>query len=630
MKIAAVCTLHATEGVTMTRLGIITGVVLTSVLGLIGVCASAALAADPPTPPHQDLEQAISDQAQRTTIGFSGVAMITGNLDAQSFFPPGKLVDYWGFQYLRDNDPSSMGHNTSFLTRVACNVLFTLDTAQIAKLKALATSQVGQINEYGYERYPLMKAFRRLLEGDLPAGATGLDLAAVKAASSDLYVLDAQMSYDRAVVYADIFRSLSASQKAYLDAMVGKGWSAWPDKDMEDVRDKTAGLSRDESVAVMTYAGDLYSWYAGNVDADVYFCPERHGTYYGGFYIKDAPAIGHEGYSINEQLTATAGTCLCDSSKGYVTAAQAQLVSALVDTQRDNLHSGASNIVQARTDISEALRSLITATPPTAAFLAQVKATVLARSGEYGELDGENNYHYATAFAQLRASLSAAQLTKLAELRHSIMSGTYADGTPFDFTTCTTPFLFSAAIADPSVLDPYVSDTDYLFAVAATPEAAFSCLPALPLAGIAVQFSDASTGVLTSWAWDFGDGSTSTLQSPSHTYAAPGTYTVTLTVTGTAGSDAASTTLTVAPACTVTGVALTSSPFGLRIKGAGFHSGCKAWIDGRSAPTTIRRSASLLLARGSGLVARLPKGVAVRIVVRNPDGGRSAPFVFTR
>ena len=607
--------------------------ILAVVLGVLGACALPAGAAPRAAPPNpgQTLTQAISDQAQSTTIGFSGVAVITGNLDAQSFFPPGKLVDYWGFQYLRDNDPSDMGHNTSFLTRVACNMLFTLDSSQVDTLKALATSQVGQINEYGYKRFPLMKAFRRLLDGDLPAGTTGLDLTAVKVASKDLYLLDGQMSYDRAVVYAGIFRSLSASQKAYLDAMVGKGWSAWPDKTMEDVRDKTAGLSHDESVAVMTYAGDLYSWYAGSVDADVYFCPERHGTYFGGFYIKDAPAIGHEGYSINEQLTATAGACLCDSSKGYLTAEQAQLVSALVDTQRDNLYAGDSNIVQARTDISTALRSLITSTPPTAAFLAQVKATVLARSGEYGELDGENNYHYATAFAQLRASLSAAQLTRLAELRHSIMAGTYADGTPFDFTTCDTPFLFSAVIADPSTLDPYVSDTDYLFGPSqASLTAAFSYLPALPLAGLAVTFADASTGDPTSWAWDFGDGSTSTLQNPAHTYGTPGAYTVSLTVTSAGGADAASSAVTVAPACTITGVTLTKSPFGLKIRGTGFRSGCTVLIDGCSAPTTIRSSATLLFARGAGLGLRLPDGRAVRVVVRNPDGGRSAPFGFTR
>lgn len=84
-----------------------------------------------------------------------------------------------------------------------------------------------------------------------------------------------------------------------------------------------------------TSASDLFSWYAGSVEADVYFCPERQGTYYGGFYIKDAPAIGHEGYSIDEQLTATAGAALSDSSKGYVTQAQAALMSSLVETQKN-------------------------------------------------------------------------------------------------------------------------------------------------------------------------------------------------------------------------------------------------------------------------------------------------------
>ena len=97
---------------------------------------------------------------------------------------------------------------------------------------------------------------------------------------------------------------------------------------------------------VMTYASDIFSWYAGSVDADVYFCPERHGTYYGGFYIKDAPAVGHEGYSISEQLTATAGAALCDSSEGYVTQSQAALMSSLLDLQRNNLYAGTTNIVQ--------------------------------------------------------------------------------------------------------------------------------------------------------------------------------------------------------------------------------------------------------------------------------------------
>ena len=45
-----------------------------------------------------------------------------------------------------------------------------------------------------------------------------------------------------------------------------------------------------------------------------------------------------------------------------------------------------------------------------------------------------------------------------------------------------------------------------------------------------MQFTDQSTGAITAYLWDFGDGSTSSEQNPLHTYASDGTYTVTLTV----------------------------------------------------------------------------------------------------
>jgi len=54
---------------------------------------------------------------------------------------------------------------------------------------------------------------------------------------------------------------------------------------------------------------------------------------------------------------------------------------------------------------------------------------------------------------------------------------------------------------------------------------------------LAVNFSDLSTGDISSWAWTFGDGATSTLQSPSHTYSVAGLYSVSLTVTGPGGSN---------------------------------------------------------------------------------------------
>ena len=480
------------------------------------------------------MAQTISDQAQRTTLAFDGLAIMTGNLDAQSFFPPGKVADYTGFQYLRDNDPDNMGHNTSFLTRIANNVIYLLTDNQLTQLVALATAQQAQVSQYGYERFPLMQAFRRLVDGNIPVGSSGLSLAAIKEASRGLYFLDGQISFDRAVLYSKIYSSMNASQIAYLDAMKGHGWNSWPDITDAQVSSKMRQIPQGMAVAVMTYASDLFSWYVGSADADIYFCPERHGTYYGGFYIKDAPAVGHEGYSISEQLTATAGAALSDGSLGYVTTNQATLMSSLVDLQRNNLYAGATNIVWVRTQIDALLRSL----RGSLANTNSVRAQVLALSSIYGDLDGENNYNYATVIAQVYQSMSAAQKSKITTLRQSIMSGTYADGAPFDFTVCTTPFLYSDVIANPSVLAPYISDTDYLFVPAETNVARFAVLPASGTGPLVVTFSDTSTGPITNRFWNFGDGTTLNTVSTNvvHSYGTPGTNAVTLIVSGPAGS----------------------------------------------------------------------------------------------
>ncbi len=79
---------------------------------------------------------------------------------------------------------------------------------------------------------------------------------------------------------------------------------------------------------------------------------------------------------------------------------------------------------------------------------------------------------------------------------------------------------------------------------------AIACTTQLPVADfianatsgyapLPVQFTDQSTGSITSYAWDFNNDGTidSTLQNPVHTYQDAGTYTVNLTVTGPGGSD---------------------------------------------------------------------------------------------
>ena len=65
------------------------------------------------------------------------------------------------------------------------------------------------------------------------------------------------------------------------------------------------------------------------------------------------------------------------------------------------------------------------------------------------------------------------------------------------------------------------------------------------IAPLDVQFTDKSTGTVTGWNWDFGDGTTSTEQNPTHTYSTPGTYTVTFTATNEVGSNVKTQTITV-------------------------------------------------------------------------------------
>ena len=83
------------------------------------------------------------------------------------------------------------------------------------------------------------------------------------------------------------------------------------------------------------------------------------------------------------------------------------------------------------------------------------------------------------------------------------------------------------------------TNTNYITVTAPTaaPVAGFSATPTSGTSPLTVNFTNASTGSITSYAWNFGDGTSSTAASPSHAYAAAGVYTVSLTVTGAGGSN---------------------------------------------------------------------------------------------
>ncbi|MAS34256.1 MAG: hypothetical protein CL610_09620 [Anaerolineaceae bacterium] len=80
------------------------------------------------------------------------------------------------------------------------------------------------------------------------------------------------------------------------------------------------------------------------------------------------------------------------------------------------------------------------------------------------------------------------------------------------------------------------------------PVAAFHAEPASGTTNEPVQFINETTGEVTSYEWQFGDGATSGEQSPTHTYGAAGEYTVSLRAVGPGGENTAQITYTVADA----------------------------------------------------------------------------------
>lgn len=381
------------------------------------------------------ITQAMSDNAQLSTIAFSALAFITGSSGADTFMPPGKVADFFGFQYMRDVDKAGYGHNTTFLSSAANNILYILNDQQKEKLVALAKEQAPLYADFAYNRFSIMNAFRRSLEGNIPSGSKGLDADAISKYTGNLYSIDADLSYNRSIVVGEIINSLTSEQKAYLDKMQFDNSATWP-KIAEDEELKKS-ITNNEYVAVMTYASEMFSWYKGSLYADIYFCPERHGTYFGGFYMKDYPAMNNPDYFISTAVTG-------DSGKEFLNILNEQqraLITGIIDEQRDDL----AEIIQLRAAVSMELRKAITGEKVD-------KEKVYALIQRYGELDGKLSTLYAARFTQVNSTLSDQQRASLIKLRNLnvVPQGAYR---------------FSAPVAMPDI-----ANNDYMFSIGSMPQ----------------------------------------------------------------------------------------------------------------------------------------------------------------
>ncbi len=96
----------------------------------------------------------------------------------------------------------------------------------------------------------------------------------------------------------------------------------------------------------------------------------------------------------------------------------------------------------------------------------------------------------------------------------------------------------SLTVSGPDGLDTELK-VDYILVGFPPPEAEFSATPRSGEAPLSVKFTDESTGAVTEWLWEFGDGETSVEQNPTHLYTGPngGFFAVSLTVSGPGGED---------------------------------------------------------------------------------------------
>lgn len=238
----------------------------------------------------------------------------------------------------------------------------------------------------------------------MKADKPGLNKQAAIDYAGDIFGRDAELSIRRAEVMAQVHASLTEEQKAYLGKMKFGDFNTWPELDERDKIKRGKGKTKLFNVAYMTYAYEFFSWTAGSIEADTYFCPERHGTYFGGLYMKDMPAMGKRDFDINTSLTGDSGRTFAED---ICTPEQAKHLLEIPDLQRKAL----METIDLRRVFSTELRTLLDGQAPGCGKL-------LKLGRRYGELDSEMSWLYTMAFAKVNRTLTDAKRSELMKLRN--------------------------------------------------------------------------------------------------------------------------------------------------------------------------------------------------------------------
>ncbi len=348
------------------------------------------------------IEQSTDDNTQLKTISFAALAFMSSDICDMSFLPPGKSASYFGFQHLRDVFGGAEGHGQNFVPRIANNLLYILNRSQKNKLIHLAEKQLKKINQFAMMRFPLLITFDRFAHKQLPNGTLQLNRQKIIQHSADLYALDGELSYERAIGFAEVIHSLSKNQKEKLEGLKNKKLDNWTTH--SEQLDKRS-FDHDVYIALMTYSSELYSWYAGDLEKDVYFTPERTAAYFGAYWTKAAPmkAVKTKNYKISMNLTSESGVLFLE----MLSSKQRKKITGLVQAQKRYLLS----LTNIRRGIAVEIRKIFTGT--TGNYV-----EVIRLSRKFGEADGEIAYLYANAFTEVRHSLTRNQQKKAIEIRN--------------------------------------------------------------------------------------------------------------------------------------------------------------------------------------------------------------------
>lgn len=180
--------------------------------------------------------------------------------------------------------------------------------------------------------------------------------------------------------------------------------------------------------------------------------------------------------------------------------------------------------------------------PPSGTAPAAPSNLTAVQSGSNVVLNWSDNANNETA-EQIYASVGTGSYGLVTTLGSGVTTATLTG-----FSTGTYHFYITASNAYGTSAASNIAQVNYNGGTTTTPlpTASFNVNTMTGIAGqTTFNFTDTSSGTITSRLWTFGDNTTSTVTNPSHVYSAAGVYTIKLTVTNSSGSNSTSTNVSV-------------------------------------------------------------------------------------